>query len=613
MSKIQLLEQETIDKIAAGEVVERPASVVKELVENAIDASATAISVEIKGGGIEYIRITDNGTGIPKDEIPLAFLRHSTSKISTSEDLNNIETLGFRGEALSSICAVARVELLTKQADSLLGSRYVIEGGKELSLDDMGCPDGTTFIIRQLFYNTPARKKFLKSETTESSAVFDVIEHLALSHPEISFKLSVGGRDKLYTAGNGNLKDCLYQVYGKEISDNVLELEVEDNNITVKGYIGKSVLARGNRNFECFFVNGRYVKSDMLSKACEEGYYGYMMGHQFPFLLLNIDFAPDSVDVNVHPTKQEVRFFNELEIKSLLTTAILERLRRREDIIDAGYEYVTEADQSLVETTEVSKAAAPEPFEKTRLEAIKSSIVQQIKPDSPYEKKYEPRNVEIPKATEAIYENNSSDDFEQVSFLSEKAKKNHKIIGQVFDTYWIIEYDNSMYIIDQHAAHEKVLFEKTMARIKDNEMTSQLISPPMVLSLSANDMNLLSDNKEAFEKIGYGLEEFGTNEIAITAVPGNMLSLNSKELFLEMLKDCGNFKASDSFDLIVDRVATMSCKAAVKGNNKLSFSEIDELITDLLNCENPFHCPHGRPTIISFSQYELDKKFKRII
>lgn len=612
MSKIQLLEQETIDKIAAGEVVERPASVVKELVENAIDASATAISVEIKGGGIEYIRITDNGIGIPKDEIRLAFLRHSTSKIATSEDLNSIETLGFRGEALSSICAVSRVELLTKQSDSLLGSRYVIEGGKELSLDDMGCPDGTTFIIRQLFYNTPARKKFLKSETTEGSAIFDVIEHLALSHPEISFKFSVGGRDKLYTSGNGNLKDCLYQVYGREISDNVLDIEVEDENIHINGYIGKSVLARGNRNFECFFVNGRYVKSDLLSKACEEGYYGYMMGHQFPFLLLNIDFAFDSVDVNVHPTKQEVRFYNEAEIKSLLTTAILERLRRREDIIDAGYEYIKEGEDETTVTVDKS-VAAPEPFEKSRLEAIKTSLVQQIKPDSPYEKKYEPKNVNIPQSTEAIYDNNNNDDFSQVSFLSEQAKKNHKIIGQVFDTYWIIEYDNSMYIIDQHAAHEKVLFEKTMARIKDNEMTSQLISPPMVLSLSANDMNLLSDNKEAFEKIGYGFEEFGTTEIAITAVPGNMLSLNSKELFLEMLKDCGNFKASDSFDLIVDRVATMSCKAAVKGNNKLSFNEIDELITDLLNCENPFHCPHGRPTIISFSQYELDKKFRRIL
>ncbi len=642
MGKINVLSQETIDKIAAGEVVERPASVTKELIENSIDAGATAISVEIKGGGIEYLRITDNGVGIEKDQIPVAFLRHSTSKIKDAEDLNNVHSLGFRGEALSSISAVSKVELITKTKDNLLGASYIIEGAKEVSISDVGAPDGTTFIIRQLFYNTPARKKFLKAESTEGSYVFDVVEHLALSHPEISFKLIINGKEKLMTSGNGSLSDTIYQIYGRQIAANILDISYEDELFSITGYIGLSVIARGNRAFEHFFVNDRYIKSNNLSRACEEGYYGFLMGHQYPFFVLNIDCIDGAVDVNVHPTKQEVRFENESKVCEILTKAINSRLRRREDVVEAKVEeeksrfnntFNTIIPEPIEKTSSVNKSFSvekatpldtssdeligdyksessseqeikpvklPEPFEKNRLEAIKASITSQIRKDTPYEKKFAEKN-------------SGGEKYEQISFLTREAVKEHKIIGQVFDTYWIIEYDKNMYIIDQHAAHEKVLFEKTMARLKNKEMTSQMVSPPVIISLSQQDILLYERYHDAFESLGYRVESFGGNELAITAVPGNLFSLDPKQFFLEALADCQSYKASDSFDIIVERVASMSCKAAVKGNNRLSLPEIKTLINDLLELDNPYHCPHGRPTMISFSEYELAKKFKRIV
>lgn len=601
MGKINLLSQETIDKIAAGEVVERPASVAKELIENSIDAGATAISVEIKGGGIEYLRITDNGSGIEKDQIQVAFLRHSTSKITDAADLVNVRSLGFRGEALSSISAVSKVELITKTKDSLLGASYIIEGAKEVALTDIGAPDGTTFIVRQLFYNTPARKKFLKSESTEGSYVFDVVEHLALSHPEISFKFLLNGKEKLMTSGNGSLSDTIYQIYGRQIASNVLEINYKDEKVAISGFIGRSVIARGNRAFEHFFVNNRYIKSGNLSRACEEGYYGFLMGHQYPFFVININFDDAAVDVNVHPTKQEVRFEDEKTILELLTKVINDRLRKREDVLEAQIEtpqvQVDEIKPVLVEPVPVKM---PEPFEKDRLEKIKAQVTSQIRQDTPYEKKFAANNQDKTK-------------YEQISFLQKEAVKEHKIIGQVFDTYWIIEYDGKMYIIDQHAAHEKVLFEKTMARLKENEMTTQQVSPPVIISLSPQDVLLFENYHEAFEKLGYRVESFGGNELAINGVPGNLLNIDPKTFFMEVLADCDSFKASDSFDMIVERVASMSCKAAVKGNNKLSVPEIKTLIDDLLSLDNPYHCPHGRPTMISFSEYELAKKFKRIV
>lgn len=627
MGKINLLSQETIDKIAAGEVVERPASVAKELIENSIDAGSTAISVEIKGGGIEYLRITDNGSGIDKDQIQIAFLRHSTSKISSAVDLDNVRSLGFRGEALSSISAVSKVELITKTKDSLLGASYIIEGAKEISLTDIGAPDGTTFIVRQLFYNTPARKKFLKSESTEGSYVFDVVEHLALSHPEISFKFLLNGKEKLMTSGNGSLSDTIYQIYGRQIASNVLDIDYIDDKVSINGFIGQSIIARGNRAFEHFFVNQRYIKSNNLSHACEEGYYGFLMGHQYPFFVINIAFTDSAVDVNVHPTKQEVRFENESQICELLTKIINQRLRKREDVVESHIDEPKVKPQPIIQQpaytsqpapqTEVKPAASqavsdseiipppkpvktPEPFEKDRLERIKQSITAQIHSDTPYEKKFAEKN-------------RGGEKYEQISFLNKEAVKEHKIVGQVFDTYWIVEYDKNMYIIDQHAAHEKVLFEKTMARLKNNEMTSQMISPPVIVSLSPQDVLLFENYREAFEKLGYRVESFGGNELAINGIPGNLLNLDPKAFFLEVLADCQSYKASDSFDMIIEKVASMSCKAAVKGNNRLSIPEIKTLIDELLELENPYHCPHGRPTMISFSEYELGKKFKRII
>ena len=623
MGKINVLSQETIDKIAAGEVVERPASVAKELIENSIDAGATAISVEIKGGGIEYLRITDNGIGIEKEQIQVAFLRHSTSKIQSAEDLANVRSLGFRGEALSSISAVSKVELITKTKDSLLGASYIIEGAKEIALTDIGAPDGTTFIVRQLFYNTPARKKFLKSESTEGSYVFDVVEHLALSHPEISFKFLLNGKEKLMTSGNGQLSDTIYQLFGRQIASNILDIEYQGEAFTISGYIGQSVIARGNRAFEHFFVNNRYIKSNNLSKACEEGYYGFLMGHQYPFFVINISFDDAAVDVNVHPTKQEVRFEDEASILESLTKTINNRLRRREDIIEAEVnEPKVTAKQPLFETPSLNvkktgdeetfveetkdevipppRIKMPEPFEKDRLEEIKAKVTAQIRQDTPYEKKFAEKN-------------SGGEKYDQISFLEKEAVKEHKIIGQDFDTYWIIEYDKKMYIIDQHAAHEKVLFEKFMNELKQNHMTSQMISPPVIVSLSPQDILLFENYQDAFEKIGFRVESFGGNELAINGIPGNMLNLDPKALFMEILSDCNSYKASDSFDIIVERVASISCKAAVKGNNRLSIPEIKTLIDDLLKLDNPYHCPHGRPTMISFSEYDLAKKFKRIV
>ncbi len=612
MSEINLLSQETIDKIAAGEVVERPASVIKELAENAIDAGATAISLEIKGGGIEYIRITDNGKGIDKSEVALAFLRHSTSKLKNAEELSCIGTLGFRGEALSSISAVSRLEMITKRPSDLLGTMYIIEGGIERSLNDTGAPNGTTIIVKDLFFNTPARKKFLKSEATEGSLCLEVIEALALSHPEICFRFSQGGKERLFTPGSGKLIDTVYTVYGRDIAANLLDIDYDDDFLSVKGFIGASSIARGNRNFETFFVGGRLIKSNLLSKACEEGYYGYMMGHQFPFLLLSLKFKNDAVDVNVHPTKQEVRFYDEALVSSTMTQIVHERLTRIVDIAPTPVETIkepvafVESAQVLSEIKKESKPATyiadvppltPKPvapFEESKLSAIKASIVESIRKDTPYEHRYKTRE-------------------EQLSFLSPEVEKEHKIIGQVFDTYWIVEYDGQMFIIDQHAAHEKVLFERTMERLKNHQVSTQNLCPPAIITVTPKEMSDFLEYKEAFETAGFIVEEFGSLELSISGVPDTFTSINYQDLFSELLSSLGSYKASGSMDLIVEKVASMSCKAAVKGNNKLSFAEAKSLIEELMTLENPYHCPHGRPTMISMSEYELSKRFKRII
>jgi len=630
-NKIAVLEKSTIDKIAAGEVVERPSSVVKELVENAIDAGASAITVEIKDGGKSYIRITDNGCGIPEDELSVAFMRHSTSKLRDASELADIHTLGFRGEALSSISAVSRVEMITKPADTLMGVRYVIEGSKEVSLDKIGAPDGTTIMVYQLFFNTPARKKFLKTDTTEASYISELMERLALSHPDISFCFISNKKEKIHTSGNGNLMDTIYQIYGRLIASNLLAVEKETDLLKVSGFIGNSNVARGNRSLENFYINGRYIKSPLLSKSVEEGYVGYLMQHQYPFCVLMITTKEASVDVNVHPTKQEVRFDDEMAIADIFKSLIFERLHQREDIAEVTLDENVQA-APLRKTTENDATdpgsasmtceperkkeetiieVAPEPFEKSRLEKMRQKITAQIHADTPYERKYQEYYQEKEKEQDQSREEKVT--YEQTSFLSEQARAKHRIIGQVFDTYWLIEHDNKLYIIDQHAAHEKVLFERMMKQLQDKEMTTQYVSPPIIVSLTRAEQDILGRYEEVFSELGYVISSFGGNEFAIEGVPGNLFSFDVKEFFMELLASCGELKGNDGHDMIVEKVASMSCKAAVKGNNRLSYPEIEELLDELLSLENPYHCPHGRPTIIAMTKYELEKKFKRIV
>lgn len=618
MPNIAILNQETIDKIAAGEVVERPCSVVKELVENAIDAGSTAITVEIKEGGISFIRITDNGCGIERDQVAVAFYRHSTSKIRSAEDLLTVKSLGFRGEALSSISAVARVELITKTYDELTGTRYVIEGSKELSNEEIGAPDGTTFIVKDLFYNVPARRKFLKTAQTEGSYISDMVEKLALSHPDISFKFINNNQTKLHTSGNGNRKDIIYHIFGREISSSLLEVKHECEYFKVEGFIGKPVITRGNRNYENYFINGRYVKSNILSRAIEEAYKSFLMQHQYPFTVLYFTFFSD-LDVNVHPTKMELRFDNNNEIYVELCDTIYAILSHKEMIPEVPVDS-TPAPKKIVHEY---KEPIPEPFEKRRINEVRAaesrsvygqsvtSTVKNYSATEPAAKApetstaYEPAHV-------VTGTQQTLGDYDKV-FLTESAKKQFSIIGQLFKTYWLIEFEDKLYIIDQHAAHEKVLYEKTMARLANKDFTSQRISPPIVMTLDARESEMLEKYRPQIEQFGYEVEHFGGKEYMISAIPDNLFNIDMKDLFIEMLDDFSNATGRQTPDIITEKVASMSCKAAVKGNDKLTLPEINKLIDELLSLDNPYNCPHGRPTIISMSKYEIEKKFKRIV
>ncbi len=618
MPNIAILNQETIDKIAAGEVVERPCSVVKELVENAIDAGSTAITVEIKEGGISFIRITDNGCGIERDQVAVAFYRHSTSKIRSAEDLLTVKSLGFRGEALSSISAVARVELITKTYDELTGTRYVIEGSKELSNEEIGAPDGTTFIVKDLFYNVPARRKFLKTAQTEGSYISDMVEKLALSHPDISFKFINNNQTKLHTSGNGNRKDIIYHIFGREISSSLLEVKHECEYFKVEGFIGKPVITRGNRNYENYFINGRYVKSNILSRAIEEAYKSFLMQHQYPFTVLYFTFFSE-LDVNVHPTKMELRFDNNNEIYVELCDTIYAILSHKEMIHEVPVDS-TSAPKKIVHEY---KEPIPEPFEKRRINEVRAaesrsvygqSVTSAVKDYSAIEPA-----VKTPK-TSTAYEpaqvvtgtQQTLGDYDKV-FLTESSKKQFSIIGQLFKTYWLIEFEDKLYIIDQHAAHEKVLYEKTMARLANKDFTSQRISPPIVMTLDARESEMLEKYRPQIEQFGYEVEHFGGKEYMISAIPDNLFYIDMKDLFIEMLDDFSNATGRQTPDIITEKVASMSCKAAVKGNDKLTLPEINKLIDELLSLDNPYNCPHGRPTIISMSKYEIEKKFKRIV
>ncbi len=645
--QISVLDQNTIDKIAAGEVVERPASVVKELVENAIDAGASAVTVEIKEGGISFIRITDNGSGIEKAQVPLAFLRHATSKIRGVDDLLRISSLGFRGEALSSIAAVSQVELITKPHEQLIGVRYLIEGGKEKGMEEIGAPDGTTFLIRNLFYNTPARAKFLKTPTTEAGYISSFIEQLALSHPHISFKYMQNGQTKLHTSGNNNLKEVIYQIYGRDITKELIEIHTSDvsGDFQIHGFIGKPVISRGNRNFENYYVNGRYVKSKIIMKAIEDAYHTFMMQHKYPFTSLYLTINGEDVDINVHPTKMEVRFSHQEQVYKNVYQAVLDGLSHRELIPEVT---IKEPDKKLEKENLSHKPRQPihtlEPFENKRriLEQTQKIPEQEapiqkillretLVPETPipkapiretpvYHKSANKDNTpqeKVPVINEDPQKKSEQKPEQMELFdgilLSPDAKKHHNIIGQVFDTYWLVQMEDKLYIIDQHAAHEKVLYERIVKEMKDRKITSQLLSPPMIISLNLQECDKLNTYMHVFTSLGFEIEVFGRQEYSIRAVPQNLYGLTQEDFFIEILDHLEETPISKAPDVLSDRMATMACKAAVKGNQKLSSQEAIALIDELLTLDNPYNCPHGRPTIISMTKYELEKKFKRIV
>ena len=689
MAVIHLLEQATIDKIAAGEVVERPRSIVKELTENAIDAGATAITVEIRDGGIAMIRVTDDGAGIPADQVRTAFLRHATSKIEKVDDLTSIRSFGFRGEALSSIAAVSRVELITKPQESLVGTRYRIEGGIETGMEEIGAPNGSTFVCRDLFYNTPARRKFLKSAQTEAGYIAEFVERLALSHPELAIKFMANGATKLATSGNGKQADVIYRIFGREISGNLIEVDQTDEatGMHLHGFLGKPQISRGNRTYEIYYVNGRLIASNILSKAAEEGYETFLMQHRFPFLILALDLDGTLVDVNVHPAKAQVRFADGPAVYNFVKTVVKGALTHRELIIRTGFGKDDHAKEAKKLAREVlKKEAAPEPFEFQRRQQLAKETnpgwkaqeeekgydfrkLREEHPaaaDSPYSPMYPgisgqreesvrrsrladgknfldqaaafldahhnfqgtedgcqgeeaekkapvvPAGEEILTGRQMTLEELGQEDDNAV-FLSKEHVKEHRLIGQVFDTYWIVEFRNSLYIIDQHAAHEKVMFERLMKRFRDKEASSQRLSPPMIVSLTMAEEDQLRAHKDTFAQLGFEIQPFGDRDYAISAVPQDLFGLTEKEFFLEMLDQLSPDTGKTSMEEVTARIATMACKAAVKGNTRLSTMEADALITELLSLDDPYNCPHGRPTIISMTKSELEKKFRRIV
>ncbi|MGN0395172.1 MAG: DNA mismatch repair endonuclease MutL [Coprococcus sp.] len=686
---IRVLDADTIDKIAAGEVIERPSSVVKELVENSIDSGATAITVEIKEGGLSLIRITDNGCGISESEVAKAFLRHATSKLITAEDLLRISSLGFRGEALSSIAAVAQVEMITKTKNSITGIRYQIHGGKEIDNSQIGCPDGTTIIVRNLFYNTPARKKYMKSASTEMSYIYDLVCRISMSHPEISFKLIVNGTDKLFTSGNGKLKDIIYHIYGKDITSNILEVDNSNDFLRIHGYVARPCISRGNRSFEDYYVNQRYVKCRAITKAIEDAFRTFVMVHKFPFTVLNFDIKPELIDVNVHPTKMELKFENEQDIYEITYNTIRQSLLFKELIPSSQ----PDKDKPVIPPSKRNIGKNPEPFEVNRRKAeltTKPTSLEKIVPAQPKvslnttTENITPKNkilnserttannmvpeektvsnilaesignymptVKMQKEEQLIQKKEQSvpdesqperqqvqhapdeaqperqqvqsdsnkETYTQESlfteqFLTPKAKTKHRIIGQLFRTYWLIEYENKLFIMDQHAAHEKVKFEELMANYNSKKIISQYLMPPAVVTLSAAEIDFLKNNVELFEALGYQLEAFGDNEYKLNAVPANLFGLDGRELFIDFIGELSEDTKKTTIDIFISKLSTMACKAAIKGNTNMSFDEADALITQLMSLENPYTCPHGRPTIISMTESDIEKKFKRIV
>ena len=621
---IQVLNQETVNKIAAGEVIERPSSVVKELVENAIDAKATAITVEIKDGGISMVRVTDNGCGIDGKEIPMAFLRHSTSKIKSVEDLLSVSSLGFRGEALSSIAAVSQIELITKPQTDFIGYRYLIEGGVEKGLEEVGAPDGTTFIVRNLFYNTPVRRKFLKSAQTEAGYINSLIEHLSLSHPDISFRFISNNQNRLHTSGNMNLKDIIYNVYGRDITKNLFEINAKTQDIEISGFIGKPLICRGNKAYENYYINGRYIKSSIITKAIEEAYKGYIMPHNFPFTAIHFKINPEILDVNVHPTKMELRFSTNEYVYNFVLDSIKSTLKSGElapevslSNVKVPQRFLNSNNSSARQNYAAAQVQAPEEAKRADIPKPTASAANQSKGRLPEPFEINRSNDMIIKEEATKYADNNKSDVQQLSMfdnalMNVSDTNSYRVIGQLFDTYWLIEFEDKFYMMDQHAAHEKILYEKLMNHIKTKKMDTQMIMPPIILELNLRQEEIIKKYSSVFDKVGFELEQFGTMSYKVTGVPAGFPTINYKQMLIDMIDNLCDDRKSD-LEIITEKIASMSCKAAVKGNNKLSFEEAKQLIGELMKAENPYNCPHGRPTLIVMSKYEIEKKFKRIV
>ncbi|MBR5712529.1 MAG: DNA mismatch repair endonuclease MutL [Lachnospiraceae bacterium] len=690
MGIVHVLDSETINQIAAGEVIERPASVVKELVENAVDSGATQVTVEIEGGGVTMIRVTDNGSGFAAEDIRTAFLRHATSKISCGEDLFRIHSLGFRGEALSSIASVAKVELLTMHKDAYIGSRYRIEGGVEVALEEAGCPQGSTMLVYDLFYNVPARRKFLKSTTTEAGYCNELLSRFALAHPEVSITFISQGRTILHTSGNGKLQDTVFAVFGRETASNLLPVSYEGIGITVGGYIGNSYVTRSNRGGELCFVNGRDVRDKTVRKATEDAFHTYVMQHKYPVTMLTLTVRPDLLDVNIHPTKSEVRFLDPEEVYHAVTTAVRNALTGANLIRNVSVDMQEKEVRTAIERP-------PESFEKNRsamsryttqepssasLEAQKTNDSKQVlfiteemshEAFAPYDASQEARpssekfasiddvfrvaeeyanavdesDVQqdfLPISAEAIAAGESIQDEEfepdlpilipkqesfeqeddseekeivtgeQLSFLDESQPADFRIVGQVFNTYWIIELDNQMLMIDQHAAHEKINYERLLTAMKNGEVYTQQMNPPHIVKLSIREEEMLAKNAAFFEQLGFEIRDLGGREYGIFGVPSTLYRIAPEDYFAETLSQLMDTpNNTDPIVHITERLASMSCKAAIKGGQRISDAEAKHLISELLTLENPFHCPHGRPIIISISRQEMERKFKRIV
>ncbi len=616
MAQIMALDHQTIDKIAAGEVVEKPASVVKELVENAIDSGATAISVEINNGGIELIRVTDNGCGIEQEQVPLAFLRHATSKITSVDDLLYLNTLGFRGEALASISAVSKVEMITKTKDAFIGYRFCVEGGEVTEQQEVGAPVGTTVIVRNLFYNTPARRKFLKSPATEGAYITELMQHLAMSMPNLSVKLTVNHLTRFHTSGNGDLKEVIYRIYGRDTAGSMMPIQYHIEGIDIEGYLGKPELARANRSYENYFINRRYVKSELIASGIEEAYKNHMMQHRFPFCALHINIDSTLLDVNVHPTKMEVRFSDQERLMSLLTQALRSTLEGKELIQEVHIEEEPEAIQPIEKT--------PEPFEEQRIKDLTISEIVEVNPiaqkifgddsisnSSPSTEIH--ANIIKQKDTVIVEKPEQMELFDD-KMLTKEAKSQYHVLGQLFRTYWLIEYQDKLYLMDQHAAHEKVKYEQFVKRLESQSVVSQNLNPPIIVELQPVEENIFLANVAVFKQMGFEIDSFGGNEYAIRSVPLDLYACGEKELFLEVLDSLADNKVdTNNPDVILRKVASMACKAAVKGNQAMSEKELIALLDQMLELDNPYNCPHGRPTMISMSKYEIEKKFKRVV